>query len=265
MAGLLWLIPIALAGLGLSLWHRALAIRGYGRDGEHQVGAALERLCPMVVHDVILPAARGGLTQIDHIALTPKGLLVVETKHYRGIITGESEDRQWVQQREHGRRRTFQNPCRQNYAHLKAVEALGLGVPILELVVFTDSARFPNGLPEGVSQTARLEADLAPWCRGRVSPRLRRAWKDMQQAIRQDAKARRAHRRGLRARHGWDRRRLLAGFCLGLATVSAFGLQQSSIGLSELYWPFGCGLSGSEFMEWLTGRRPEALRFDPQP
>lgn len=263
MAALLWLIPIALAGLGLALRRRARAIQGYGRDGERLVGAALERLFPAVVHDVILPTARGGLTQIDHIALTPKGLLVVETKHYRGTITGTPEDRHWVQQRDQDRR-TFQNPCRQNYAHLKAVEALGLGVPILERVVFTDSARFPNGLPEGVSQLATLEADLAPWRCGRVSSRLRRAWKEVLQAIRQDAKARRAHRRGLRLRHGWDRRRLAAGACFALALASAFGLWQSSIGLTGLDRSAASGTNGVVLVEWLTHLRPESQRFDAQ-
>ncbi|MCK7583210.1 MAG: NERD domain-containing protein [Chromatiales bacterium] len=184
---------------------------------------------------------------------------MVETKHYRGTILGNPEDRQWVQQRD-GRRRLFQNPCRQNYAHLKAVEALGLDVPILERVVFTDSAQFANGLPDGVSQLATLEADLAPWRRGRMSPRLRRAWKDVQQAVRQDAKSRRAHRRGLRARHGWDRRRLASGVCLVLAAVSAFGLQQSSSGLTE----FDPGASGSALIEWLTRLWPEFLGFDAQ-
>lgn len=258
MAALLWLIPIGLAGLGLALWRRARAIQGYGRDGERLVGVALERLFPAVVHDVILPTAHGGLTQIDHLALTPKGLLVVETKHYRGTILGQPEDRQWVQQRD-GRRRLFQNPCRQNYAHLKAVEALGLGVPILERVVFTDSAYFPNGVPDGVSQLATLEADLAPWRRGRVSSKLRRAWEDVQQAIRQDGKTRRAHRRGLRARHGWDRRRLAAGVCLVLAAVSAFGLWQSSIGLTEHSRLADLGVSGSALIEWLARLWPKSL------
>lgn len=263
MAALLWLIPLALAGLGLALWRRARAIQGYGRDGERLVGAALERLFPAVVHDVILPTAHGGLTQIDHLALTPQGLLVVETKHYRGTILGQPEDRHWVQQRD-GRRRLFQNPCRQNYAHLKAVEALGLGVPVLERVVFTDSAYFPNGVPEGVSQLATLEADLAPWRRGRVSPKLHRAWKEVQQAVRRDAKSRRAHRRGLRARHGWDRRRLAAGVCLVLAALSAFGLWPWSSGLSALSWPVDNGLSGAALVEWLTRLWPEFLRFDAQ-
>jgi restriction system protein len=263
MAALLWLMPIALAGLGLRLWWHARAIQGYGRDGERLVGAALERLLPAVVHDVILPTARGGLTQIDHLALTPKGLLVVETKHYRGTILGTLEDRQWVQQRD-GRRRLFQNPCRQNYAHLKAVAALGLDVPILELVVFTDSAQFPNGLPDGVSQLARLEADLAPWRRGRMSARLRRAWASVQQAARQDAKARRAHRRGLRVRHGWDRRRLAAGVCLVLAAGSAFGLWQSSIGLPEHGWPADTDANWAALIEWLTRVWPESLRLDAQ-
>jgi restriction system protein len=263
MAALLWLIPIALAGLGLALWRRARAIQGYGRDGERLVGTALERLFPAVLHDVILPNARSGLTQIDHIALTPKGLLVVETKHYRGTILGNPEDRQWVQQRD-GRRRLFQNPCRQNYAHLKAVEALGLDVPILELVVFTDSAQFPNGLPDGVSQLARLEADLALWRRGRVSARLRHAWTRLQQAARQDAKARRAHRRGLRARHGWDRRSLAAGVCLILAVGSAFGLWQSSIRLPERSWSADTGANWAALIEWLMRVWPEFLRFDAQ-
>ncbi|ADC62747.1 nuclease-related domain-containing protein [Allochromatium vinosum] len=263
MTALLWLIPIALAGLGLALWRRARAIQGYGRDGERLVGAALERQFPAVVHDVILPTARGGLTQIDHIALTPKGLLVVETKHYRGTILGKPEDRHWVQQRDQDRR-TFQNPCRQNYAHVKAVEALGLDVPILERVVFTDSARFPHGLPEGVSQLATLETDLAPWRRGRVSPKLRRAWKALQPAIRQDAKARRAHRRGLRARYGWDRRRLAAGVCFALAAVSAFGLQQSSGDPALLSRMADLGSSGSTLVERLMRVWSESLRFDAQ-
>ncbi|MTW22250.1 nuclease-related domain-containing protein [Allochromatium palmeri] len=260
---LLWLIPVVLVGLGVVLWRRTRAMHRSGQDGERQVGAALEQLFPAVVHDVILPTARGGLTQIDHIALTPKGLLVIETKHYRGTILGKPEDRQWVQQRD-GRRRLFQNPCRQNYAHLKAVEALELGVPILERVVFTDSAHFPNGHPDGVSQLATLKADLAPWRRGRVSARLRHAWTRVQQAVRQDAKARRAHRRGLRARHGWDRRLAAAGACFVLAAVSALGLWQSSAGLPEPIRQVSHGLSGSALSEWLSRAWPESLRLDAQ-
>ncbi|QGU32505.1 nuclease-related domain-containing protein [Thermochromatium tepidum] len=257
MDALSWLIPIALAGLGVKLWSRVRAIQGYGREGERQVGAALKRLFPAVIHDVILPSARGGLTQIDHVALTPKGLLVVETKHYRGTILGRSEDRQWVQQR--GRaRRTFQNPCRQNYAHLKAVEALGLGVPVLGLVVFTDSAYFPDGVPDGVSRLATLEADLAPWRRGRVSPELRLAWNRLKQAILQDTRARRAHRRGLRRRHGWERGRIAAGICFILAALSAGGLWSSSRD------PLGLAASGSAFIEWLTRLRPQAQVLDVQ-
>lgn len=50
-----------------------------GRRGEAAVSRALRRRLAHVADDVILPDGRGGLTQIDHLALTPTGVLVVET------------------------------------------------------------------------------------------------------------------------------------------------------------------------------------------
>ncbi|MCX8018746.1 MAG: NERD domain-containing protein, partial [Rhodocyclaceae bacterium] len=110
-----WLIPFALSLLGLALWQRVWGRRLAGRQGERLVGWALERLCPAVIHDLILPLG-AGLTQIDHLALTPRGLLVVETKHYRGLISGRVDEAEWRQQQ--GRRyRRFQNPLHQNALH----------------------------------------------------------------------------------------------------------------------------------------------------
>jgi hypothetical protein len=175
--------------------------RWRGKAGEARVGRALERLFPAVTHDAILPDARGGLTQIDHLALTPAGILVVETKHYRGRIFGQAHEATWTQTIGRQRNR-FQNPLRQNHAHACAVEAIAEGVPVLRRVVFTNAAEFPNGRCSGVSQLATLDADLRDWRRGEISPALQQAWQRLLASARTDREARRAHLEGLRARHG---------------------------------------------------------------
>ena len=53
--------------------------RFVGAIGEAVVSRKLRRYCAEVADDLILPDGRGGLTQVDHLALTPTGLLVVET------------------------------------------------------------------------------------------------------------------------------------------------------------------------------------------
>jgi len=77
---LVWLLPVVLAVLAL----KRLIPRMRGAAGEARIGRTLGQLFPAVRHDVILPDGRGGWTQIDHLALTPAGLLVVESKNYRG-------------------------------------------------------------------------------------------------------------------------------------------------------------------------------------
>lgn len=213
----LWLLPLVLAVAALPL----LTPRIRGARGEAQVGRVLARLFPAVRHDLILPDGRGGLTQVDHLALTPAGLLVVETKNYRGAILGRARERQWRQS--FGRRRgnAIQNPLHQNYGHLQAVQALELGVPVIGRVVFTDDSRFPQGRPEGVSQLATLAEDLTDLRCGEVSPRLQDAWQRLQRHVRTDQAARKAHRRQLHERFGPDRKQLAAFVLLGLATLSA--------------------------------------------
>ena len=223
LAWLPWFLPLGLALSAFRVIQRIRFTKQRGTDGEAQVGRVLEQLFRQVRHDLILPNGRGGLTQLDHVALTPAGLLVVETKNYRGTILGHAKDVTWTQALG-GKRYCFQNPLRQNHAHLNAVEALGLGVPVMGRVVFTSAASFPQGLPDGVSQLHKLRDDLASLRRGRAPAAIAIAWRTLLTQARTDRKARRAHRRGLRARFGWDRRARTAFVLLLLAAVSAGGV-----------------------------------------
>lgn len=197
-----WALWLAVVMVALVAFKTLLLPGLRGRSGERRVGAVLDRLGAQTLHDVILPDDHGGLTQVDHLVLTGAGLLVVETKNYRGSIFGQAREPQWTQRL--GRRSfTFQNPLRQNYAHTQAVKALVPGVPVFGRVVFTDEARFPKGMPDGVSSLRDLGRDLrevlgdAP-----PSPALLAAWEKLKGSVERSKGARQAHLDGIRTRHG---------------------------------------------------------------
>lgn len=173
--------------------------RFVGAIGEAAVSRKLRRYCSEAADDLILPDGRDGLTQVDHLALTPAGLLVVETKNYGGLILGQSRDRAWTQCI--GRQRNkLQNPLRQNQGHVKAVQALAAGVPVSGLVVFTNRARFPKGRPTGVLLLSELRRVFRQDAGAGVPQSYRQAWESVVAHSRTDRAARKAHLRGVRER-----------------------------------------------------------------
>lgn len=125
-----------------------------GKVGEGMVNLAAKlRLDPNVYHllkDVTIPA-KTGTTQIDHVIVSKFGLFVIETKNYKGWIFADAKSSQWTQVYFKQKHR-FQNPLRQNYAHICALSDL-LGIPkdkIHGVVCFMGDAKFKAGVPDGV-------------------------------------------------------------------------------------------------------------------
>ena len=77
-----------------------------------------------VLDDLMLPS-RGNTntTQIDHIVVSDFGIFCIETKSYSGWIFGNARQQHWTQVL-YRYKKKFYNPLRQNYAHIKAVEAI---------------------------------------------------------------------------------------------------------------------------------------------
>ena len=130
-----------------------------GALGETAVKAGAGLSLPSSVyrryHDVTLPTA-GGTSQIDHVFVSEFGVFVVETKNMNGWIYGTEKDRKWIQVFPGGQKYTFQNPLRQNYGHVKAIEdalaGIGLAKGIVKsVVVFVGEAEFKRDLPENVT------------------------------------------------------------------------------------------------------------------
>ena len=96
-----------------------------GAIGEKRVARMLEKHLPddyVVMNDITIPSDFG-TTQIDHIVFSTRGIFIIETKNYKGWITGSDRSEYW-QKNVYGYKYQFRNPTRQNYAHFKALQSL---------------------------------------------------------------------------------------------------------------------------------------------
>ena len=154
---LLWLLPLLLIVVAILI----LKSPGFkGARGERRVKRLIEgRLNPAIYREFsnVTVQINGGTTQIDHIYVCPFGVLVIETKNMSGWIFGGKNQAQWTQTIYRNRVR-FQNPLRQNYLHIKALEPL-LGLPtgcFKSIIVFAGDCTFKTEMPDEVRTTSDL-------------------------------------------------------------------------------------------------------------
>lgn len=123
-----------------------------GREGEYffnKIAKSCLNNDYFVLDNIVLKAGHG-TTQIDQIIVSKFGIFVVEIKNYKGWIFGDVDDTQWTQTLTNGKYQ-FQNPLKQNYKHVKAVQSLlGFSDGIKSLIVFSDSAEFKTQLANNV-------------------------------------------------------------------------------------------------------------------
>ena len=109
--------------------------------------------CYRVLNDVTLLTDDGDTTQIDHIIISRFGVFVIETKARSGWIFGTEKQAQWTQKL-HQKSYKFQNPLRQNYMHIKAIEML-ISVPahtMHSVIVFFGDCELKTELPSNVTR-----------------------------------------------------------------------------------------------------------------
>jgi len=116
------------------------------------------------VRDVVIPDLLGGYTQIDHLLLTPTGMVMLEWQHFSGVLHGSAHAQEWTRF-EGKERHDFPNPLRRVQQLGASLDALVLGskvgVPIEVVLVLTGTAKFAKGLPQGVMDEAALRVWLA--------------------------------------------------------------------------------------------------------
>ena len=113
------------------------------------------RICAIskgtVFRDVYVEGSYG-VQQIDIIAVTEKGVLVIEKKTRIGLIVGNAYDKQWQVILNRGKKRfTMTNPHHQNYGHIQALceKFPTLKDRFIDLVIFGNNAKLGDRIPEG--------------------------------------------------------------------------------------------------------------------
>ncbi len=145
-----WLIPVALLVVILK------SPRFKGAVGEFLVRLAAKVFLPArtyhPINNVTLQSQEG-TTQIDHVFVSRYGIFVVETKNMKGWIFGGEKQAQWTQKL-YRKSFKFQNPLRQNYKHVKAMESLLDAPPetIHSVVVFAGDSEFKTPMPSNVKK-----------------------------------------------------------------------------------------------------------------
>lgn len=141
--------------IGLSLVLLALfmiakhnyGILNAGVKGEQQTYEILKQLpkdFTVITNPVI--HNRGSVNELDFVVIGTNGVFVIETKNYRGIITGNTSAQNWKQIK-HGKNKTYEkevkNPAKQSYRQGRRMAEMfidfGISADVFSILYFVDS------------------------------------------------------------------------------------------------------------------------------
>jgi Nuclease-related domain len=151
--------------LAVAFW----GFRAYQRRARRRaLLARLERVAFESVHQVLVPDGMGGFIHIDHLLLTPRGVLVLDTRRVAGLIFGGDQMSDWTVMGR-GRRFTFDNPQPALYDRIAAVKALTGEVPVEGRLLFSNVGKFTKGIPKWVLMLDGIEVEFPVVDRGMKS------------------------------------------------------------------------------------------------
>ena len=139
---ILWAVVIIAFGVPVLI----LAYRKYvkeqkakvrqGSNGERYIAKLLQELPEgyRCLHDLLLKY-EGYTVQIDHVVISEYGVIVIETKNFRGMIYGSGENKRWTQVNK-GKKRRFYSPTIQNNRHRFVISRI-CKLPIEKVIPIT--------------------------------------------------------------------------------------------------------------------------------
>lgn len=147
---------LALLG-GVLWWHLR-------RQAARSIPARLRHASKDLLSAVLVPHVEGGHIYIEHLLLTPQGVIVMELRDVSGHVFGSEGMQEWTVL-DGNRRATFGNPLPVLYDRMAAVSKLIPEVPVHAVVAFTATASFSKGYPPNVVMLDSLLEEL-----GRSAP-----------------------------------------------------------------------------------------------
>ncbi len=144
-------------------------VRAYQRRARRRaLLTRLGRVAFEAVHQILVPDGMGGFIHIDHLLLTPRGVLVLDTRRVAGLIFGGDQMSDWTVMGR-GRRYTFDNPQPALYDRIAAVKALTGEVPVEGRLLFSNVGKFTKGKPKWVLMLDGIEVEFPVVDRGMKS------------------------------------------------------------------------------------------------
>lgn len=141
-------------------------LRAYQRRARRKsLLARLERVALESAHQVLVPDGMGGFIHIDHVLLTPRGILVLDTRRVTGLIFGGDQMSDWTVMGR-GHRYTFDNPQPALYDRIAAVKAAVGDVPVEGRLLFSNVGKFTKGIPKWVVMLDGIEVEFPVVDRG---------------------------------------------------------------------------------------------------
>jgi hypothetical protein len=119
----------------------------------------LGRIAFDAAHQVLVPDGMGGFIHIDHLLLTLRGVLVLDTRRVAGLIFGGDQMSDWTVMGR-GHRFTFDNPQPALYDRMAAVKALVGDTPVEGRLVFSNVGKFTKGIPKWVLMLDGIEVEF---------------------------------------------------------------------------------------------------------
>lgn len=122
------------------MWDKSRGTVGEYRTDYVLNNDALKELSYLRTISNVYVENNGNYTEIDVIALTEKGIYVMESKNYKGWIYGRAEDTNWTQCFKNGEKYKFYNPVKQNEGHInKLSQYLGVDKDkMFSFIIFSD-------------------------------------------------------------------------------------------------------------------------------
>lgn len=163
------------------LWYR------YRRRRRRTLGNVFATIAFERIDNLIVPNADEGEIQIDHLLLTPRGLLIIDVKDVVGTVFGSDKMQDWTVISEE-RRFTFGNPQPALYDRIAAIRAIVRQVPVAGRILFLDGAKFTKGVPDLVCSLDELVEAFAETDRASAKMQVE-AFKPHWELIRKRARA----------------------------------------------------------------------------
>lgn len=135
-------------------------LRAYARRARRKsLLARLKRVASAAAHQVLVPDGMGGFIHIDHLLLTPRGILVLDTRRVAGLIFGGDQMSDWTVMGR-GHRYTFDNPQPALYDRIAAVKAIVGEMPVEGRLLFSNVGKFTKGIPKWVVMLDGIEVEF---------------------------------------------------------------------------------------------------------